>query len=120
LIVEEDALLGESLALALARCGYEALSVAADTDVIGAAAAFKPDVVVLEVLLSERMGYMLAVELKLLRPAPRLLMFTSLPRGEAARLARSLQIDFLVHKPVPIEYLLGVIGSAVRPAAAAA
>ncbi len=120
LIVEQDALLGDSLEVAFDRAGYQALSVAGDADVIRAAAEFKPDVVVIEVLLTTRRGYMLAAELKQLRPAPYIIMFTAMSRGDAERLARSLGVDYVVHKPAPIQYLLNVLGAVVRPAAAAA
>jgi len=120
LIVEQDGLLGDSLAEAFARCGYRSLSVTVDADVIRAAAEFKPDVVVLEVLLATRLGYMLVAELRQLRPPPRIVMFTTMSRGDATRVARSLGVDHVVHKPAPIEYLLNVVSAALRPAAAAA
>ena len=95
--VLEKMLDGRGYAVNRAYDGDQALKVAAQ---------FKPDLVLLDVMMPEQDGWLVCAKLKAVRPAPKIVIFTVLKHGEADRFADFVHADDILHKPFTREQLL--------------
>ncbi len=73
----------------------------------------KPDLVLLDVMMPQQDGWLVCAKLKLVRPAPKIVIFTVLTHGEADRFSEFVHADDIVHKPFTREQLLAAIHRAL-------
>lgn len=119
LVVEDDALLVEVLEAALRRDRYSFVTACDGDEAIEKAYALKPEVVLLDIDLPGQSGYLVAAKLKAVRPCPKVLFLTALPRGQSDRAAAFLRVDGILHKPFAIRKLLMTVDHLLRLARAA-
>ena len=109
LLVEDDDLLVEVMETALKREGYRFQAVRTGDEAVSAAYRLKPQVALLDVKLPGQSGYLVAAKLKLVRPAPRIIFLTVLPRGQSDLISSLLCVDAILHKPIGVKKVLDEI-----------
>lgn len=120
LIVEDDVDVTESLKLVLEHHGFSVRATGEGEQAIEMALEFRPDVVLLDLKLPAMSGFLVAAKFRYLPWRPRVLVLTALPRGASDRFAAFLNVDRVLHKPVPVQLIVSAIqGSKQRLAAAA-
>jgi two-component system alkaline phosphatase synthesis response regulator PhoP len=67
---------------------------------------FRPDVILLDVMMPEQDGWLVCAKLKVIPSAPKIIIFTVLKHGESDRLAQFVHADDIIHKPFTREQLL--------------
>lgn len=118
MIVEDDPVIRDELALLLENEGYRALSVCVFEDVPGQAAAAAPDLILLDLGLPGRDGFSLCAELRRVTGAP-VIFVTSRNSAMDELRALSLGGDDYVTKPYNIPVLLARVKAVLRRAGGA-
>lgn len=118
LVIDDQEAIRLFLASALAERGYDVSQAATGAEAIAAAAAFRPDLVLLDLLLPDANGMDILARLREDRPDICVVILTSYGQVDAAVRAMRLQAFDFVTKPVNLDRLLGVIerGLATVPA----
>jgi len=109
LIVDDDPLLREALSTALVAAGFEVATAHDGETALSQAAKFRPNIVLLDVLMPEQDGYLVCAKLKLSPAAPKVAIITGLPPGECDRYADFVHADAVLHKPAGLATIVDLI-----------
>jgi DNA-binding response OmpR family regulator len=113
LLVEDDLLIGGTLTTALRSAGYRVRAARTGLEARAAVPRVRPDLVILDLMLPDTDGLVLAMQLKHLTRAP--LIVCSARHGQVDRaLARRLGILDFIAKPFDLEDLEARIQAALR------
>ena len=118
LLVEDDSLI-EVVGAALTRQGYKYDTAHTGDEALEKAYRLKPQVVLLDTHLPGQSGYLVAGKLKIAAPSPKIILMTSLPRGQSDRMAQFVGADAILHKPFAIAKLLTTLERLLKRAHAA-
>ena len=116
LIVEDDGPLRELLALLLDEAGYEARAVGDGRAALAAAADWRPDLIVLDLVLPGLSGFAVRTA-QLADPSTATVPVVVLSgKCNADARAESMLADAIIAKPFDLDDLLGVVGRVIRRA----
>lgn len=107
LVVDDDRDTADSLALLLARRGFEARCAYGAADALEVARAFRPGQVLVDLRLGDAHGTELAQQLRELATPPRVIALTGTSRAELG--AAADLFDGFVRKPVELADLLALL-----------
>ena len=119
LLVENDDSLSEVVGAALARQGFTYDSAHTGDEALEKAYRSKPQIVLLDTHLTGQSGYLVAGKLKIAAPSPKVVLMTSLPRGQSDRMAQFIGADAILHKPFAMAKLLATLERLLKRAHAA-
>ena len=119
LLAENDESLSDVVGAALARQGFSYATAHTGDEAVEKAYRLKPQVVLLDTHLSGQSGYLVAGKLKIAAPSPKIVLMTSLPRGQSDRMAQFVGADAILHKPFAIAKLLTTLERLLKRAHAA-
>src|SRR6476620_226251 len=107
LIVEDDVQLAELLSEVLSRMGFETSMLHAGSEVASRVRQFKPDVVLLDLMLPDRSGYDICEELKLDRETNLVPIIIVTARAQHEDKVRGLRVgaNYYLTKPFAIDQL---------------
>lgn len=80
LVVDDERLIADSVAEIAEGAGYEALAAYSAADALAKASEFRPNILLTDVLMPDRNGFELALEIKQIYPESRLLLFSGQAR----------------------------------------
>ncbi|MBX3365053.1 MAG: response regulator [Phycisphaeraceae bacterium] len=106
LIVDDDQDVLESMNVAFRAEGAKTMTVADGNDAVRVCAEHKPDLVVLDVMLPGRSGFLALEKIKGREDSPFVIMVTANEGKRHKAYAESLGVDRYLFKPVPLETLL--------------
>lgn len=106
LIVDDDRDVLESMNVAFQADGARTLTVADGNDAVEACLRHKPDLVVLDVMLPGRSGFLALEKIKGRADSPMVIMVTANEGKRHKAYAESLGVDRYLFKPVPLQTLL--------------
>ena len=111
LIVEDEPNIVESLSFLLTREGFSVASEKDGAEALAKVRAYKPDLVILDVMLPNRSGFDILRELKTIGPLPRVLMLTA--KGQSADRETALEsgADLFMTKPFSNSELIEAVKS---------
>ena len=117
LVVDDDREIAESLRHALAEVGYE-VSIAADGNQgLAYVEAKNPDLIILDMMMPKRSGFLVLEKLRRSRPIPlRIIMITANEGSRHKAYAEMLGVDDYIRKPFPMERLVGSVKSLLADA----
>lgn len=111
LVVDDEAIIADSLAMILQRSGMDAVAVYSGEAAIETAREFKPDAVICDVVLRGMNGIETAVEIEKFLPECRVILFSG--QAVTADLLRASGHDFeILAKPVHPHVLLNLLSKA--------
>lgn len=106
LIVDDDRDVLESMNVAFQADGARTMTVADGNDAVDACLRHKPDLVVLDVMLPGRSGFLALEKIKGRADSPMVIMVTANEGKRHKAYAESLGVDRYLFKPVPLQTLL--------------
>lgn len=106
LIVDDDADVRDSTAAAFRAEGAETLTAADGNEAIRVCLEESPDVVVLDMMLPKRSGFLVLEKIKGREDSPLVIMITANEGKRHHAYADSLGVDAYLNKPVPLARLL--------------
>ncbi|MCC6284453.1 MAG: response regulator [Phycisphaerales bacterium] len=106
LIVDDDRDVLESMNVAFQADGARTMTVADGNDAVDACQRHKPDLVVLDVMLPGRSGFLALEKIKGRADSPMVIMVTANEGKRHKAYAESLGVDRYLFKPVPLQTLL--------------
>jgi DNA-binding response OmpR family regulator len=107
LIVDDDAEIIEAIKFALESRGYEVVVARDGNQGLAAAERDDPDLVLLDMMMPKRSGFLVLEKLRQTRTVPmRIIMMTANEGSRHKQYAESLGVDDYLRKPFPIEKLL--------------
>lgn len=107
LIVDDDAEIIEAIKFALESRGYEVVVARDGNQGLAAAERDDPDLVLLDMMMPKRSGFLVLERLRQTRTVPvRIIMMTANEGSRHKQYAESLGVDDYLRKPFPIEKLL--------------
>lgn len=107
LIVDDDAEIIEAIKFALESRGYEVVIARDGNQGLAAAERDDPDLVLLDMMMPKRSGFLVLEKLRQSRTVPvRVIMMTANEGSRHKQYAESLGVDDYLRKPFPIEKLL--------------
>lgn len=109
LLVDDDRDILTAMQAALADLGVKILTASDGNEAVTQADTHHPDVVVLDMMLPKRSGFLVMEKLKKGKQrgeAPRIIMVTANPGVRHQAYAESLGVDLYLHKPVRMERLI--------------
>lgn len=106
LIVDDDADIRGSIELAMRGEGAQTEAVADGNAAVHAAQTSPPDLVVLDMMLPKRSGFLVLEKLKQLEPPPIVIMVTANEGRRHMAYAETLGVDSYFIKPVPLQRLV--------------
>lgn len=107
LIVDDDAEIIEAIKFALESRGYEVVVARDGNQGLAAAERDDPDLVLLDMMMPKRSGFLVLEKLRQTRTVPvRVIMMTANEGSRHKQYAESLGVDDYLRKPFPIEKLL--------------
>jgi len=109
LIVDDDSDIREGIALALAAEGASTLQAEEGNEAVALWRSHEPDVVVLDMMLPKRSGFLVFEELKRTESPPIVVMITANEGRRHEEYARTLGIHAYLTKPVRLESLITTI-----------
>lgn len=109
LIVDDDRDILESFEAALASEGAETFTAADGNAAITQCEAHKPDVVVLDMMLPGRSGFLALEKIKGHADSPSVVMCTANEGQRHQTYAESLGVDDYLQKPVPLSHLIATV-----------
>ena len=109
LIVDDDRDILESFDAALQAEGAETLCVQDGNEAVAVCQEDPPDVVVLDMMLPRRSGFLVLEKIKGFEDSPIVIMVTANEGKRHQAYAESLGVDKYLLKPVPLERLIDVI-----------
>ena len=102
LIVDDEPKVAETLVHAFTAKGYDAIAVGRGEDALALTDAFRPQTVLLDLLLPGMSGIDILKQLKQLSPVPRVIVVSGADLDEVVQGALRLGADAYVVKPVDI------------------
>ncbi|MFA5858994.1 MAG: response regulator [Elusimicrobiota bacterium] len=111
LVVDDDKTLLELIELRFKSEGYDVLSASDGFDAIKKAPEFKPDLVIVDIMMPKIDGYHLVKALTLIDgfKKPKIIMLTALARDDDKGLAENIGADMYVNKPFDFTELLRIV-----------
>ena len=107
LIVDDDHEIVESLRFALESKGYEVLIARDGNQGLAMAEREDPDLVVLDMMMPKRSGFLVLEKLRRSRPVPlRVIMITANEGSRHKAYAEMLGVDDYIRKPFPMDRLI--------------
>jgi two-component system OmpR family response regulator len=109
LIVDDEPDIVEFVANILRPAGCEVRSASDGDQALAEAESFRPDLALLDVVIPVQDGWLVCSKLKLLKPAPVIILVTGPPEEENDRFAAFVHADGLLRKPFTEEDVLRVL-----------
>jgi len=110
LLVDDDAEIIESLRYALESKGYETLIARDGNQGLALAEREDPDLVILDMMMPKRSGFLVLEKLRRSRPVPmRVIMITANEGSRHKAYAEMLGVDDYIRKPFSMDQLLGAV-----------
>lgn len=106
LIVDDDQDILESFDAALQAEGALTMTVADGNEAVAAVQNDPPDIVVLDMMLPKRSGFLVLEKIKGFEDSPLVIMVTANEGKRHQAYAESLGVDGYLQKPVPLEQLI--------------
>jgi DNA-binding response OmpR family regulator len=106
LIVDDDADIRASFEAAIASEGAQTLTTADGNDAIRLVAEESPELVVLDMMLPKRSGFLVLEKIKGYEESPAVIMVTANEGKRHEAYAQSLGVDDYLQKPVPLSKLI--------------
>ena len=107
LLVDDDAEIVESMRTVLESRGYEILVARDGNQGLAMAESEDPDLVVLDMMMPKRSGFLVLEKLRRSRPVPvRVIMITANEGSRHKAYAEMLGVDYYIRKPFAIDRLL--------------
>lgn len=102
LLVEDDAMQSELVERALGRDGFEVRSATTLRDLRDVAAAFTPDIVLVDVNLPDAPEGKMVTFVRELAPAARVVLYSAWDEAKLRKLAREVGADAFISKSEPV------------------
>jgi len=107
LLVDDDAEIVETLSYALQNAGYEVLIARDGNQGLALAEREDPDLVILDMMMPKRSGFLVLEKLRRSRPVPvRIIMITANEGSRHKAYAEMLGVDDYIRKPFPMDRLI--------------
>jgi DNA-binding response OmpR family regulator len=107
LLVDDDFEIIESLRYALEKAGYEIIIARDGNQGLALAEREDPDLVILDMMMPKRSGFLVLEKLRRSRPVPiRIIMITANEGSRHKAYAEMLGVDDYIRKPFPMDRLL--------------
>ena len=107
LLVDDDAEIIESLRFTLEAKGYEVLIARDGNQGLALAERKDPDLVILDMMMPKRSGFLVLEKLRRTRPVPmRVIMITANEGSRHKAYAEMLGVDDYIRKPFPMDRLI--------------
>jgi len=107
LLVDDDREIVESMRIALEACGYRILVARDGNQGLAMAERDDPDLVILDMMMPKRSGFLVLEKLRRSRPVPlRVIMITANEGSRHKAYAEMLGVDDYIRKPFPMDRLL--------------
>jgi len=107
LLVDDDAEIVEAIRHALEAKGYEVLVARDGNQGLAMAETADPDLLILDMMMPKRSGFLVAEKLRRSRPVPiRIIMITANEGSRHKAYAEMLGVDDYIRKPFPMDRLL--------------
>jgi len=107
LLVDDDAEIIEALRVALSAKGYEILVARDGNQGLAMAERDDPDLVILDMMMPKRSGFLVLERLRRTRPVPmRVIMITANEGSRHKAYAEMLGVDDYIRKPFPMDRLM--------------
>jgi DNA-binding response OmpR family regulator len=107
LLVDDDREIVESMRIALESSGYEILVARDGNQGLAMAERDNPDLVILDMMMPKRSGFLVLEKLRRSRPVPlRIVMITANEGNRHKAYAEMLGVDDYLRKPFPMDRLL--------------
>jgi DNA-binding response OmpR family regulator len=107
LLVDDDREIVESMRIALESSGYEILVARDGNQGLAMAERDNPDLVILDMMMPKRSGFLVLEKLRRSRPVPlRIVMITANEGNRHKAYAEMLGVDDYIRKPFPMDRLL--------------
>jgi DNA-binding response OmpR family regulator len=111
LLVDDDAEIIEALRFALTGQGYEVLVARDGNQGLAMAEREDPDLVILDMMMPKRSGFLVLEKLRRTRPVPiRVIMITANEGSRHKAYAEMLGVDDYIRKPFAMDRLLDSVG----------
>jgi DNA-binding response OmpR family regulator len=111
LLVDDDAEIVESLSYALKAKGYEIMVARDGNQGLAMAEREDPDLVILDMMMPKRSGFLVLEKLRRTRPVPmRVIMITANEGTRHKAYAEMLGVDDYIRKPFAMDRLLESVG----------
>ncbi len=113
LVVEDELRYQDTLSGSLKREGYELATAATAAEAIEAGTRFKPDVLVVDWMLSGSVdGLQVCEALQLFNPSLQSILITGFPPAELREKAAAIPVVAFLEKPFELEHLLDAVARA--------
>jgi DNA-binding response OmpR family regulator len=110
LLVDDDREIVESMRLALEAAGYEILVARDGNQGLALAEREDPDLVILDMMMPKRSGFLVLEKLRRTRPVPvRIIMVTANEGSRHKAYAEKLGVDDYLRKPFAMDRLLNTV-----------
>ena len=107
LLVDDDQEIIESMRVALEAKGYEVLVARNGNEGLVTAEREDPDLVILDMMMPQRSGFLVLEKLRVTRPVPtKVIMVTANEGNRHKAYAETLGVDDYIRKPFPMDRLL--------------
>ncbi len=111
LLVDDDQEIVESMRLALQAKGYETIIARDGNQGLALAEREDPDLVILDMMMPKRSGFLVLERLRRTRPVPlRIIMITANEGSRHKAYAEMLGVDDYIRKPFAMDRLLSSVG----------
>ena len=111
LVVDDDPEIVESIRMALQARGYEVLVARDGNQGLAMAERESPDLVILDMMMPKRSGFLVLEKLRRTRPVPmRVIMITANEGSRHKAYAEMLGVDDYIRKPFPMDRLMQSVG----------
>ena len=111
LLVDDDQEIVESMRLALQAKGYETIIARDGNQGLALAEREDPDLVILDMMMPKRSGFLVQERLRRTRPVPlRIIMITANEGSRHKAYAEMLGVDDYIRKPFAMDRLLSSVG----------
>jgi DNA-binding response OmpR family regulator len=110
LLVDDDREIVESMRIALEAAGYAVLVARDGNQGLAIAEREDPDLVILDMMMPKRSGFLVLEKLRRTRPVPvRIIMVTANEGSRHKAYAETLGVDDYIRKPFAMDRLLGSV-----------
>ena len=110
LLVDDDREIIESMRITLASAGYEVLVARDGNQGLALAEREDPDLVILDMMMPKRSGFLVLEKLRRTRPVPvRIIMVTANEGSRHKAYAETLGVDDYIRKPFAMDRLLSSV-----------
>jgi len=111
LLVDDDREIVESMRVALEASGYEIMVARDGNQGLALAEREDPDLVILDMMMPKRSGFLVLEKLRRSRPVPvRIIMITANEGNRHKAYAEMLGVDDYIRKPFAMDQLLSSVG----------